>query len=112
MIESDAEILMYDPNRVPMSVGKFTIGGPITPQYPSLNVQVANRSCKLSLDEDIESTDVEIKVFDMYSNEVKSESIHNFTKEAVVDLSGLNRGVYAVALLGNGVRMGTKTISL
>ncbi len=39
-------------------------------------------------------------------------SIHNFTKEAVVDLSGLNRGVYAVALLENGVRIGTKTISL
>lgn len=112
MIESDAEILIYGPNRVPKSIGKFTIGDIIIPLYPSLNVQVANRSCKLSLDQDIESTDVEVKVFDMYSNEVKSESIHNFTKEAVVDLSGLNRGVYAVALLENGVRIGTKTISL
>lgn len=112
MIESDAEIMMYGPNRVPKSIGKFTIGDTIIPAYPALNVQVANHSCKLSLDEDIESTDVEVKVFDMYSNEVKSKSIHNFTKEAVVDLSDLNRGVYAVALLENGVRIGTKTISL
>lgn len=48
----------------------------------------------------------------MYSNEVKSESIRNFTKEAVVDLSGLNRGVYAISLSDNGVKIGTKTISL
>ncbi len=47
MIESDAEILMYGPNRVPKSIGKFTIGDTIIPAYPALNVQVANHSCKL-----------------------------------------------------------------